>query len=43
MAASVVCLAIFGADNFLIPTMVCILAVLTALRRPLEQKEADAQ
>ena len=42
-AASVVCLAIFGADNFLIPTMVCILAVLTALRRPLEQKEADAQ
>ena len=43
MAASVVCLAIFGADNFLIPTMGCILAVLTALRRPLEQKEADAQ
>lgn len=43
MAASVVCLAIFGADNFLIPTMVRILAVLTALRRPLEQKEADAQ
>ena len=43
MAASVVCLAIFGADNFLIPTMVCILAVLTALRRPLEQKEVDAQ
>ena len=43
MAASVVCLAIFGADNFLIPTMVCILSVLTALRRPLEQKEADAQ
>lgn len=43
MAASVVCLGIFGADNFLIPTMVCILAVLTALRKPLEQKEADAQ
>lgn len=43
MAASVVCLGIFGAENFLIPTMVCILAVLTALRRPLEQKEADAQ
>ena len=43
MAASVVCLAIFGADYFVIPTMVCILAVLTALRRPLEQKEADAQ
>ena len=43
MAASIVCLVIFGADNFLIPTMGCILAVLTALRRPLEQKEADAQ
>ena len=43
MVASVVCLGIFGAENFLIPTMVCILAVLTALRRPLEQKEADAQ
>ena len=43
MAASVVCLGIFGAENFLIPTMVCILAVLTALRRPLEQKEADVQ
>ena len=43
MVASVVCLGIFGAENFLIPTMVCILAVLTALRRPLERKEADAQ
>ena len=43
MVASVVCLGVFGAENFLIPTMVCILAVLTALRRPLEQKEADAQ
>lgn len=43
MVASVVCLGIFGAENFLIPTMICILAVLTALRRPLEQKEADAQ
>ena len=43
MAASVVCLGIFGTENFLIPTMVCILAVLTALRRPLEQKEADVQ
>ena len=39
LAAGVVCLLIFGADNFLIPTMVCILAVLTLLRRPLEKEE----
>ena len=39
LAAGVVCLLIFGADNFLIPTMVCILAALTLLRRPLEKEE----
>ncbi len=38
LAASVACLLIFGADNFLIPTMVCILAALTALRRPVEHR-----
>ena len=38
LAASVACLLIFGADNFLIPTMVCILAALTALRRPIEHR-----
>ena len=42
MAASVVCLAIFGAENFLIPTMVCILAALLLLRRPIEAKESEA-
>lgn len=35
--ASVACLLIFGADNFLIPTMICILAALTAFRRPIEK------
>lgn len=35
--ASVVCLLIFGADNFLVPTMICILVVLTAFRRPIEK------
>ena len=39
LAAGVACLLIFGADNFLIPTMVCILAALTLLRRPMEKKE----
>lgn len=40
LAASVLCLLLFGADSFLIPTMVCIVVALTALRRPLERKEA---
>ena len=38
LLASVGCLLLFGADNFLIPTMVCILAALSALRCPLEKK-----
>ena len=37
LAASVGCLLIFGANNFLIPTMICILIALTALRKPLER------
>ena len=43
LAASVGCLMIFGADNFLIPTMICILVLLTALRRPMERKAGDRQ
>ena len=38
LAASIVCLLVFGADNFLIPTMICVLTVLTALHKPLEKK-----
>ncbi len=38
MAASVGCLAVFGADNFLIPTMICILIALTALRKTAERE-----
>lgn len=34
--ASVACLMIFGADNFLVPTMIAILVVLTVFRRPIE-------
>ena len=39
LAASVGCLLIFGADSFLIPTMIYILAALTALRKPLTHGE----
>ena len=42
LAASVACLLLFGADNFLIPTMICILIVLTALRKPIEAKTQEA-
>lgn len=35
-----VCLLIFGRDSFMIPSMLCILVLLTALRRPIE-KGAD--
>ena len=38
MIASVVCLLIFGADNFLIPTMVVIVVMLTMLRKYDEKK-----
>lgn len=37
LVAGVACLLIFGADHFLVPTMACILAMLTFLRRPIEK------
>ena len=40
LGAGVVCLILFGADSFLIPTMVCILVLLTALRGTME-KDTD--
>lgn len=36
-AASLGCLLLFGPDNFLIPSMVCMLGALTLLRRPMER------
>ncbi len=36
IAASLVCLYFFGADNFLIPTMISIIVILTLLRKPIE-------
>lgn len=37
VAASAVCLLVFGADSFMIPTMACILCLLTVFRRPIEK------
>lgn len=35
--AGILCLAVFGADEFMIPTMICILVGLTALQKPLSK------
>lgn len=40
--SSAVCLLLFGRDNFMIPSMLCILLLLTAMRRPIE-KGAEEQ
>ncbi len=37
LAVSVVCLCVFGADSFLLPTMAGILCLLTAFRKPIER------
>lgn len=37
LAASALCLYIFGADSFLIPSMICILITLSAFRTPIEK------
>lgn len=39
LVASVGCLLLFGKDSFLIPAMVCILAMLTLFRKPIERTE----
>ena len=38
IGSALLCLIIFGADNFMIPTMVSIVILLTVLRKPIEQK-----
>ena len=43
LAASVGCLLLFGADNFLIPTMICILVILTVLKKPMRQERRKAK
>ncbi len=39
LAASVACLVVFGATQFILPAMALILVVLTLLRKPLSRKE----
>ncbi len=39
LGASVGCLIVFGPDNFMIPTMICILILLTAFRKSMDTKE----
>lgn len=41
LAAPLCCRLIFGAENFLLPAMVCILMLLLALRRPLERRSQN--
>ena len=40
LAVPFACLLVFGAGSFLIPSMVCILALLLVLRKPIERSEA---
>lgn len=37
--STALCLAIFGKENFLVPSMICITLLLFLLRKPLEKKE----
>ena len=37
LVSSVLCLVIFGSESFIIPTMVCIFAMLTFFRKPIEK------
>lgn len=39
LGCSVVCLSLFGADHFIVPSMIAIFVLLTCLRRPLEKGE----
>ena len=43
LAASLVCLLVFGPDSFLLPAMAAIVGLLAAFRRPLERTEAAPQ
>lgn len=38
LAGSAGCLLIFGSESFMIPTMICILVLLTIFRKPIEKK-----
>lgn len=38
LVSTFICRVAFGADNFMIPTMLCILVCLTAFRKPIEKE-----
>lgn len=38
ICCSLLCLALFGVDNFILPSMIVILLVLTLLRKPIERR-----
>ena len=42
LGLSLMCLVLFGADSFIIPSMLAIIAALTLLRRPMEKAGAAA-
>jgi 4-azaleucine resistance transporter AzlC len=39
LGVAAVCLLLFGADSFMIPTMIAIIAFLAAIRKPMERRE----
>jgi len=39
IGVSLICLIIFGKDSFMIPTMACIVVLLTLFRKPIEKRE----
>jgi 4-azaleucine resistance transporter AzlC len=43
LGTAALCLLIFGADSFLIPTMIMIIVLLAAFRKPLEKMEVNEQ
>ncbi|MCM1143886.1 MAG: AzlC family ABC transporter permease [Blautia sp.] len=43
LVSSFTCLLLFGADSFLIPTMICILILLSVFRKPIETKITETQ
>ncbi len=41
VCCSLLCLIIFGADNFILPSMIAILLLLTLLRKPIERRNEE--
>ena len=39
LGAGLICLLIFGADNFILPTMICVMVILLSCRKVMEPKE----